>query len=146
MIRVAIADHQTSLCLDRRRLRRAVRMVLREEGVREAEISVAVVDDAEISQLHGRYLGLDEPTDVMSFLLESSPEGIDGEIVASAETACRVARRHGSTGAEELLLYVIHGALHLAGWTDDTPQHRAAMGKRQRGCIAKLRQRADNEQ
>jgi probable rRNA maturation factor len=136
---VAIADRQTSLCIDRRRLRRAVRTVLREEGVRAAEISLAVVDDAAIRQLHRRYLGQDEPTDVLSFLLESSPEGLDGEIVVSAETACRVARRHGWTAAEELLLYVIHGALHLAGWTDDTPKRRAAMWKRQRGCLARLR-------
>ncbi len=103
MIRVAIANRQTSLTIDRRRLRRAVRMVLREEGIREAEISVALVDDETIGQLHGRYLGDDEPTDVMSFLLESSPEGIEGEIIASAETACRVARRHRWTGAEESL-------------------------------------------
>ncbi len=74
----------------------------------------------------------------MSFLLESSPEGIEGEIVASAEMACRVARRHRWTAAEELLLYVIHGALHLAGWLDDTPARRAAMAKRQRAYLARL--------
>ncbi len=52
MIRVAIANRQTSLSIDRRRLRRAMRMVLREEGVREAEISLALVNDAEIAELH----------------------------------------------------------------------------------------------
>jgi probable rRNA maturation factor len=138
MIRVAITDQQTSLHVDRRLLRRAVRMVLREEGVGEGEISVALVDDEAIALLHGRFLGDDDPTDVMSFLLESSPEGIEGELVVSAETACRVARRHRWTGAEELLFYIIHGALHLAGWLDDTPARRAAMWKRQRECMARL--------
>lgn len=119
-------------------MRRAVRAVLQAEGLHAAEISLAVVDDAAIRQLHRRYLGQDEPTDVLSFLLESSPAGIDGEIVTSAETACRVAGRHGWTAAEELLLYVIHGALHLAGWTDDTPKNRAAMRGRERSCLAAL--------
>jgi probable rRNA maturation factor len=139
VIRVAIANCQTSLPIDRRRLRRAVRMVLQEEGTSAAEISLAVVDDAAIRQLHRRYLGQDEPTDALSFLLDSSPEGLEGEIVVSAETACRVAGEYGWTPVQELLLYVIHGALHLAGWTDDTPKKRAAMGRRQRDYLARLR-------
>jgi probable rRNA maturation factor len=138
MIRVAIADRQTSLPIDRRGLRRAVRMVLRGEAVADAEISLAIVDDDAIRQLHLRYLGQDDPTDVISFLLESSPEAFEGEVVVSAETACRVAGQYGWTAAEELLLYVIHGVLHLAGWTDGTPAKRAAMEERQRVYLDRL--------
>jgi probable rRNA maturation factor len=138
MIRVAITDRQSCMRLDRRHLRRAVRRVLRDEAIVDADVSLAIVDDAAIRQLHRRYLAQDEPTDVLSFLLESSPEGLEGEIVVSAETARRVARQYKWTAAEELLLYVVHGALHLAGWTDDTPKTRAAMEDRQRGYVARL--------
>jgi probable rRNA maturation factor len=138
MIRVAIADRQCTMRIDRRSLRRAVRTVLREEGVRAAEISLAVVEDAAIRQLHARYLHRDEPTDVLSFLLERSPAGLDGEIVVSGQTARRVAPKYRSTPARELLRYVIHGALHLAGWVDDTPRRRAAMRRREQECLARL--------
>ncbi len=143
MIRVAIADRQTTMRIDRRSLRRAVRMVLQKEGIRAAEISLAVVDDAAIRQLHRRYLGQDEPTDVLSFLLDRSPGGLEGEIVASAETARRVAPQYRSSPARELLLYVVHGALHLAGWRDGTPAQRAEMRRREREHLARLGPRGE---
>ena len=144
MIRVAIANRQTALSIDRRRLRRAVRMVLRDEGIDEAEVSLAVVDDAAIRPLHLRFLGHDGPTDVMSFLLDRPAAGpLEGEIVVSAETALRVAPEYGGTPSEELLFYVIHGALHLAGWTDDTPRKRAAMWRRQQEYLDRLGEAAD---
>ena len=138
MIRVRVANHQTAVRVNRRRLCRAVRMVLRQEGIDEAEISVAVVDDAAIRQLHRRYLGRDDPTDVLSFLLERSPAGLEGEIVVSGQTACTAAREYGWSAARELLLYVVHGALHLAGWKDRTRKERAAMRSRQREYLARL--------
>jgi len=138
VIRVQIANHQTAVPVDRRKLRRAVRVVLQGDGIDEADISLAVVDDAEIRCLHRRYLRDDEPTDVLSFLLDRSAEGLEGEIVVSGETAFRVARRYGWTAAQELLLYVIHGCLHLAGWNDDTPRKRAEMSNRQRDYFARL--------
>lgn len=138
MIRVRVANHQTAVRVNRRRLCRAVRMVLRGEGIDRAEVSVAVVDDAAIRRLHLRYLGRDEPTDVLSFLLECSADGLEGEIVVSGQTARRVAPKYRSTAAGELLLYVIHGALHLAGWSDATPGKRAAMRRREQEYLARL--------
>jgi probable rRNA maturation factor len=138
VIRVQIANHQTAVAVDRRKLRQAVRMVLQGEGIDEADISLAVVDDAAIRQLHRRYLGQDEPTDVLSFLLDREGGRLDGEIVVSGETAGRAAPEYGCTAAQELLLYVIHGALHLAGWNDDTPKKRAEMWGRQRDYLARL--------
>ena len=138
MIRVRVANHQTAVRVDRRRVCRAVRMVLRQEGIHEAQISVAVVDDAAIRQLHRRYLGRNEPTDVLSFLLERSRDGLEGEIVVSGQTARRLAREYRWTAARELLLYVVHGALHLAGWRDRTRKERAAMRSRQREYLTQL--------
>ena len=94
-------------------------------------ISVAVVDDAAISKLNEEFLRPPGPTDVLSFLLERGDEFLDGEVVVSAETALRMAPRYGWSAGEELLLYVIHGTLHLAGYDDATPQQRAMMRSRE---------------
>src|SRR5260370_16944916 len=65
--RISIASPQELVPIDRGRMREIVRAVLGEEGVSEAEISLAFVDNPAIHQLNKRYLGHDEPTDVLSF-------------------------------------------------------------------------------
>jgi probable rRNA maturation factor len=120
LIEIAVNNRQRAHRVDRRQLIEAARVVFRGEGVGRGEISLAVVDDAEMRSLNRRHLGHDYPTDVLSFLLDSSPGEIVGEIIVSADTAARTAGELGLTVAGELLLYVVHGALHLAGHDDHT--------------------------
>ena len=111
--------------------------VLRDAGIRTGRIGVAVVDDAAIAKLHGGFLDDPAPTDVLSFVLERSPHLLEGEIVLSADTAAANAARYRSTAEEELLLYVIHGALHLVGYDDATLRQRALMRKSEREYLAR---------
>jgi len=138
VITIEIANAQSQLPVDARGLERAVRMILEDESIRQAEISVAVVDDATICRLNRQYLNHDRPTDVLSFVLDQDGERLEGEIVASAETARTAARRFGWSAAEELLLYVVHGALHLVGCEDATAAQRTRMRQRERTCLAQL--------
>jgi len=131
-IRVAIVNRQKILPVDRRRLRRAVAAVLRDARIENAQINVAILDDAAIARLHAQFLGDPDPTDVLSFVLDRSADGLEGEIAGSAETARRAAPRFGAAADEELLRYVIHGALHLTGFDDAAPRQRAIMRQRER--------------
>lgn len=130
---IEIANRQDLLSVDAQRLSQAVAKILTDADIIEAEISIAIVDDAEIHEINNRFLGHDYPTDVISFPLESEPGRLTGEIVASAETAITAAAEINSTaGAEwdagsELLLYVIHGALHLVGHDDHDPARTVQM-------------------
>ncbi len=135
-IAVQIANLQRALPVDEERLRRAVQRILEKEALREAQISVAVVDDPTIRRLNRTYLNQDSPTDVLSFVLEQSEGRFEGEVVVSAETAQRAASRFGWSAADELLLYVIHGTLHLAGYDDRTPAQRARMQTREKAHLA----------
>lgn len=105
--------------------RRAAELVL---GGRD--IVVALVDDATIARLHERFLGEPGPTDVLSF-----PHG---EIVASGETAWREARARGIDPVHELLLYVVHGALHLAGHRDKGRADQGRMRAAERRVLRAL--------
>jgi len=136
VIPIDVANQQTALAIDRRQLRRAVRRVLGDEAIAQGRISLAIVDDPTIRRLNRQYLDHDEPTDVLSFTLERSADTLEGEVIASAETARRAARRYGWSPADELLLYVIHGTLHLTGQRDDTPATRALMRARERHYLA----------
>ena len=111
--------------------------MLRDAGVRKARISVAVVDDETIARLNWQYLRHRGPADVLSFLLDQS-DGLEGEVVVGAQTALRTAPHYGWPPHDELLLYVVHGTLHLVGHDDASPALRAEMQKRETDVLEKL--------
>lgn len=127
MIRIANRQGRLKVPLDR--VRRLARRLLGAKA-----LSVAVVTDAEIRRLNRRFLGHDRATDVLSFRLDGGPagkRGFLGEVVVSADTAAREARRRRLPPGEELLRYVAHGILHLLGYDDRKPRDRARMWARQ---------------
>ncbi len=138
VVEVDITDEQAALPVDESRLRQAVEAVLAEEPIQRATISVAVVDNATIHRLNQQYLNHDEPTDVLSFVLDRTENSLEGEVVVSADTARSAAPQFGWSAADELLLYVVHGVLHLVGYDDILPGQRGAMRKRERACLAGL--------
>lgn len=83
------------------------------------EISFVLVSDARIAALHDEFMHDPTPTDVITFR--------HGEIVMSAETARREARRRGLALPGEIARYAVHGLLHLAGWSDADPGAAADM-------------------
>ena len=139
MGKIAIANPQELVEIDRRRMREIARAVLDGEGAADAEISLAFVDSATIHALNKRYLNHDEPTDVLSFpLSEAGAKKLAGELVIGAEVAQAAARERGHDVQAELALYVIHGLLHLCGHDDKTPEAAAAMRQRERHYLAEL--------
>ncbi len=76
-------------------------------------IEVTLVDDEAITRVHRDFMGLAEPTDVITFH--------HGEILISVETAQRQAVDYERSVRDEVALYVVHGLLHLAGYEDKSP-------------------------
>jgi probable rRNA maturation factor len=103
------------LPVDADTVRLAVEGVLRDEGVTEAEISVALLDDSSISDLNQHYLQHAGPTDVLAFALH--PEGARplGDVYVGYEQAERQAGEYGATLFEEILRLCVHGTLHVLG-------------------------------
>jgi probable rRNA maturation factor len=126
MIRVDFCN-QSDVEVDQRRLVAAVTSVLQESSLQRAQVSLAVVDNATIHQLNRRHLSHDYPTDVLSFVLQCADGRLEGEVVVSAEMAAATAPDYGWEAADELLLYVIHGALHLVGYDDRDDDSRREM-------------------
>lgn len=135
---IEVADEQTVLAVDEDRIRRAVKLVLEASRIDRADVSVAVVDDPTIHQLNRRYLDHDHPTDVLSFVLSRGEDELEGQIVVSAETARAEAAGYGWPPENELLLYVVHGALHLTGQEDQTVESRARMREREKEILARF--------
>jgi probable rRNA maturation factor len=119
-------------------LRRAVATVLAGESVTSATISVAVVDDPTMRDLNRRYLNHDYNTDVLSFLLEETDGQLDGEVIVSADTAIIRAEEFAWSAGDELLLYVIHGTLHLTGYDDHSDADRGRMRRKEMQYLNEL--------
>ncbi len=109
------------------RLRDALNAVAQLHGLDDlTEVSVSIVDDAEIQALNKEYRHIDRPTDVLSFALdegEDEPELLGapgehllGDIVLSAETARREGDEFGHVLERELIYLAVHGLLHLLGY------------------------------
>jgi probable rRNA maturation factor len=86
------------------------------------ELSVALVGDKRMSDLHESFLGVSGPTDVLTFELDHDGRGrvTAGEVVICVPEARRQAARRGLEPRVELLLYALHGMLHLCGFDDRT--------------------------
>ena len=83
-------------------------------GPNAGELSISLVDDAEISELNMRWLDRAGPTDVIAFSL-GSPESVLGDVYISVDTATANADELDIGTEEELLRLVIHGTLHVLG-------------------------------
>ena len=119
-------------------VRRAAERALRSLGAAQAELSIALVDDAAIRTLNRRYRRQDRATDVLAFPQDGASAGrvpgpprLLGDVVISVETAVR---RVGSAPRRlhaELVRYTLHGLLHLLGWDHHAPADRRRMRQRE---------------
>ena len=135
---ILIANQQSVLAIDSDRMRTVARQILEDAHFSSAALSIAIVDEATIRQLNRRYLRHDWPTDVLSFPLEERADYIEGEVVDSAEVAAKAAAEVPWPGTEELLLYVIHGTLHLVGYRDKQPEESAKMRAAERAYLQRV--------
>jgi len=98
------------------------------------EVSIAVVDDAEIRELNSRFLNHQATTDCLSFDLSDDEESkIENrkskifDVVVNGEMAVRQASLRGHSSEAELALYITHGLLHNLGFDDATPEQARTM-------------------
>ncbi len=136
MLKVAINNQQAAHKVNRDQLREGIKRVLAGEGIEKALISIAVVDDETMHRLNLQYLQHDYPTDVLSFVLEDDARRFEGEIIISADYAAREAQTFGWSAQDEMLLYAIHGTLHLAGYDDLEPELKSEMRSKEREYLA----------
>jgi probable rRNA maturation factor len=139
MIAVSIASPQEIVALDYARLKECGRAVLTGEGIKEAKVSLAFVDNATIAGLNKRFLDHDGPTDVITFPLSGhGARKLEGEVVIGVEVAQREAAERGHDVNTELCLYTIHGVLHLCGYDDRSPSDSAAMRRKEREYLRQM--------
>ena len=123
-MKVYIRNSQRRIKVSQQRIGRLLRKTLRLLGLREAELSVLLVNDRRMRVLNRQYRCIDRTTDVLSFpqLMESQISGpgpqvcLLGDIVINLHRAERQAKEYGLSLNQELKRLLVHGLLHLAGY------------------------------
>ena len=110
----------------------------------QAELSVVLVDEPAMEQLHVQWMDEPGPTDVLSFPMdelrpgaegEDSPAGLLGDVVLCPQVAARQAVTAGHGTQDELLLLTTHGILHLLGYDHAEPDEEREMFGLQRKLL-----------
>ena len=133
-----IADSKLDQPIGHQRLQDAVIAAANYRGFRNGKIGVRVTDDATIAALNRKHLGHDYPTDVISFGYENDGQYLEGELVVSLDTAKQRSAELGWSAGSELLLYVVHGTLHITGMDDQDPGQRRHMRKAEQEVLVRL--------
>ncbi|HNK63658.1 MAG TPA: rRNA maturation RNase YbeY [Anaerolineales bacterium] len=107
-----------------------------------ADITIVLTDDSQLHELNRDYLGVDAPTDVLSFpASELDPEtGTHylGDILLSIPRAGQQAEAAGHSLEAEAQLLVVHGTLHLLGYDHATDEEKAVMWSEQAKVLERL--------
>lgn len=133
-----------------RLMRAAARAALGHEGISPpAELTVRVTGDEELQRLNRDFLGLDRPTDVLSFPAEAHPPHARqlatdrpkylGDIAISFPRAHAQAESGGHDVGAEIQLLTVHGVLHLLGHDHATAGQKKAMWAAQSEILATIK-------
>lgn len=133
---ILVFNRQKDLKISSREVRSLFRALLALHKVECGEISVYLVSEKKISQLHRDFFQDPSPTDCMTFPLEKNP--LSGEVLVCPKVAISYAKESGLDPYQETALYLAHGFLHLLGYDDQSAQERRVMRKKEKSCMDEL--------
>ena len=143
-MKIWIRSQQKHIFSDPRKIRKAGQKILADLALPDAELSILLVNDAQIRELNRRYLQRDKPTNVLAFPMRKGEYAtlhphILGDLVISVETAQRQSRRFGLNPLQMIILLMVHGILHLIGYEHEgTKKGAREMAIKQRELFRKL--------
>lgn len=119
-------------------------------NIKQAQLNLVIVADSEMAELHEQYTGVAGTTDVLTFDLADQAEGdsppgsaspptvIEGDIILCLDEAKRQAANRNHEPHQELLLYAIHGLMHLLGEDDHDEADYQRMHAREDALLQQL--------
>jgi len=144
---ISVTNLNRSYRIDKGMVERIAGRILRSK-VRSGMVALDMVflSDARIRRFNRIYKNSDRPTDVLSFGLYP-PAGrgqpAAAQVLISVDRAVMSAPRYGSSASRELVLYIIHGLLHLVGYEDEEPVRKREMAREEERLIRDLWTRED---
>jgi len=94
--------------------------------------TLVLVDAERMAELHKQYMAEPDPTDVLTFDMRDAGDApLEGDLILCRDVARAQAEQRGHSARQELLLYAVHGLLHMLGHDDHESEAWAAMHQRE---------------
>lgn len=119
---------------------RALAAALPDNDDRPHELRARIVGDGAMAALHQRHAGDPATTDVLTFDLRDDPrlDPLDADVVVCLDEARRRSEERAEDTRRELLLYILHAALHCLGHDDHDPADARAMHAREDEILTRI--------
>jgi probable rRNA maturation factor len=152
-VTLTVSNRQRVRKINPRLVKEIAAATLEDLKIQEAELGIVLVGAKEMASLNESFLGHEGPTDVITFdysesgapcegtrptSADRSPAGIQGEIFICVPEAERQAKLFGTNWQSEVVRYIIHGILHLAGYDDLQTVARKKMKREEERLLSKL--------
>ena len=139
-MKIEITNQQKIKRINLKQLKRYLQKAFQLLNISSYKITFVLCDNGFIVDLNKKYFKKAKATDVIAFpLRDKTDPSFLGEVVVSVQEAKVSAVREGLSFSDELRLYLIHGILHILGYTDRTKKERNHMQRKQQALIKILK-------
>ncbi|HPN84152.1 MAG TPA: rRNA maturation RNase YbeY [Victivallales bacterium] len=101
-------------------------------------VAVSMATKAQIRRIKKEFWNIDRPTDVISFRYKELKGNVFAEVIICPEIAIERASDYGNGVEFEMVLYIVHGFLHIAGLNDSSRAEKINMRKKEEYTMKKL--------
>ena len=116
-----------------------VKSIFLDKEIKNAELSYIFCNDNFLSKLKKKFFKKNHFTDVIAFRLNSYEEKrVEGEIYISLPRAKENAKIYEEPYEKEVARLIIHGCLHLLGYSDETKNQKQIMTNLENGFLQKM--------
>ncbi|MEN8223902.1 MAG: rRNA maturation RNase YbeY [Bacteroidota bacterium] len=105
--------------------------MIHEEGLEAGVLNYIFCNDEYLLQLNQQYLDRNTLTDVIAFDYRENDDEVSGDIFISVERTAENAEKFGQSHEKELFRVIVHGALHLCGYDDHSPEEKTLMTEKE---------------
>ncbi len=127
---------------DKKRIQNWIRTTIQTEKQAGGTLCFVFCTDGHLLEMNKKFLKHDYYTDILSFDYSTPSEKnknvriISGDLLISLDRVMENAKELGHNFDEELRRVMIHGILHLLGYSDKTVSEKAKMRKKENACLA----------
>lgn len=137
-MKITVNNLQKRYLFSKSLITKIVSSLLKREKIFCDEVVIYFVTERKIKELHKKYFDDPSATDCITFPIDRKREGgyfFLGEIFISPKAAISYAKMHDGDPKLELILYLVHGVLHLLGYKDENKKDKSIMRKKEKSCM-----------
>ena len=116
---------------NKNKVKQWIKATIAAEGYSLQELNYIFCSDEYLLQINRQYLDHDTYTDIVTFDNSEKDKSITGDIFISIERIRENAQKFGTGETNELHRVIIHGALHLLGYTDKKTASKKLMTQKE---------------